>query len=216
MTLPLPDVSLGAAAISTIVVKDSADAVDVDLTNDAGSVNSLGTLKIGNNVTVNIAPAQLAGIDSILPSDVEPAEGVSRGAINIAGTITQNIDLTPLEVNLDLSSQAGFAVQDDGSVKIGDFTVTLPVLVSGQTLTLAASQLAGFLALDGSGTLRINGDFPDDGATYDLTDVAATLSFDDGDGGLISVGQGSTLILTAAQAVAQETATGAGTVNRHR
>jgi hypothetical protein len=126
------------------------------------------------------------------------------------GTPSDDVDLTNVFVDLDLSA-SDFNLKDGKLTIDGVHEVKLPDLAEGQTLTLKANDLEGQLVLDGDGTLLIKNDFNSNGPffrVFDLTEVTATVSFDDES---VNVADGSVLILRPDQAD-EKTIGGAGIV----
>ena len=130
---------------------------------------------------------------------VDPANGSLYGTTDLSH-VSANIDLTQLAnltVGISGNLPGGMLIDSQG-------VLTLPTLQSGQTLTATATELTGTtgLALTGvaGSTLAVTGDLAT-GDTLDLSNVTgAAIHFADAQGAAIALTNGSTLVVSAAEA----------------
>jgi len=236
-TVTLPTMSAGltlaltAAQADTLSVLGSAGTVDVqgdvaantNLTAiaagiaisfaDASDPQSGAQITVADSRSLTMASDQLTG-QTILADTGHNASGVlivlGRGGAASAltsaanlGAVAATIDLTGI-TNLHV---AGGVLED---ATTASYALTLPTLVSSQTLLVNADQLGGgALALSGSGTADVRGDVAS--VSLDLSGLADTLhlSLQDNIDNAIDIGTGLTLTVKALHASGQ-TITGSG------
>ncbi|NOW47710.1 hypothetical protein FHW96_003892 [Novosphingobium sp. SG751A] len=238
-TVTLPALSAGhvlaltAAQANTLVVAGSAGTVDVqgdvaanaDLTAiaagiaisfaDASDPQSGAQITIADAHTLTMASDQLTG-QKVLADTAHNASGtlVVLGRGGAATALTSAADLGAVAATIDLTGitnlHVASGVLEDATT--ASYALTLPTLVSSQTLLVNADQLGGgALTLSGVGTADVRGDVAS--VSLNLSGLADTvhLSLLDNLDNAIDIDTGLALTVKAAHA-SNQTITGSGSL----
>lgn len=213
-TLTLSASLAGSHAITgagNVTVTAIAAATNLD------NITASGTLTATVTTTIDVsANTHLGGVDAYQVTGTLTLTAAQANSLAMSGsgnvTVTNlaaGTDLSHLDASLNVTATVTGSVNISANTHLG--AVDTYQVASGQTLTLSAAQATGHTIT--GGTVTVSGNVT---ANTDLTAITSTLSFNDGDGGAITVGSGATLTLTIAQAAALQTAgqtiSGAGTV----
>ena len=201
--------AINGAAGSKLYIEGDVTSGNVDISGVSTNVTVEFVNSAGAARTVLVSGATLTVSAAELAAGVNFSSGTSSGSYTgtiavkdnpgASGHLTANLDLSGVAANLDLSALTHVGVSA-GVLTDGSDTISLPVLATGQTLSLASTELAGGtinLATSTGGILNIEGDLAN---SVDLSNVGdnVTISFSHDAGSNVSINGVYTLTVKAA------------------